>query len=187
MTTASLPDHLPEPPADVPHGAAVLARLIDAAAFRYRWASEGLDDADLAFRPGEGAMSLGELLDHLRFLARWKATNLMAARDGSAPVTYPACCEALPDPAGSLATLREQTLAAWADARAAALDLGDEGLLKVVLIGGREPTDFPIWNLLNGPLSDALTHIGQLSSWRRLAGKPAPKADVFRGRPPKGG
>ena len=44
--------------------------------------------------------------------------------------------------------------------------------------------EFPFWNLVNGPLADALTHIGQVNSWRRIAGKPAPPADVFRGLPP---
>ena len=43
---------------------------------------------------------------------------------------------------------------------------------------------FPFWYLVNGPLADALTHIGQVNSWRRMAGKPVPPADLFRGLPP---
>lgn len=184
----SLPyDQLPEPPADQPGGAAVLARLIDGAAFRYRWASEGLADDDLAWEACEGAHSIGSLLDHLRFLARWVAVNLAAARDGVEPVPYPQACDGLPDPTGSLEALRAQTLSAWSEARSTALALGDDGLAKVTLVGGREPTSFPVWNLLNGPLADALTHIGQLNAWRRQLGKPAPRADVFRGRPPRQG
>jgi hypothetical protein len=42
---------------------------------------------------------------------------------------------------------------------------------------------FPFWYLVNGPLADALTHIGQVSSLRRMAGKPVPPADLFRGLP----
>ena len=42
-------------------GPGVLARLVDSMGFRYRWATEGLGEPDLAFRPVEGAMTLGEL------------------------------------------------------------------------------------------------------------------------------
>lgn len=33
----------------------------------------------------------------------------------------------------------------------------------------------PFWYLINGPIADALTHVGQISSWRRMAGNPQPK------------
>ena len=40
------------------------------------------------------------------------------------------------------------------------------------------------WVLVNGPISDCLTHVGQISAWRRQAGNPAPASDPFDGRPP---
>jgi len=56
--------------------------------------------------------------------------------------------------------------------------------------------DLPTWvgqsvgvqlpKAVNGPLSDWLTHIGQMLSWRRIARAPAAQADVFRGTPPRG-
>lgn len=178
---------LPAPPADTPCGSTVLARLVDGLAFRYRWATHGLDREDLRFRPCDDAMTLDELLDHLRYLARWMHTNVRAAKLSHDPVPYPECCAGLADPAGDPDVLIHQTLSALADLRADILDLGEEGLTRVVLIGGREPTAFPVWNLINGPLSDALTHVGQVTSWRRILGKPVPKHDVFRGRPPVSG
>jgi len=30
----------------------------------------------------------------------------------------------------------------------------------------------PFWYWINGPLSDALTHVGQINSWRIIAGNP---------------
>jgi hypothetical protein len=45
--------------------------------------------------------------------------------------------------------------------------------------------DHPIWYLINGPLADALTHVGQINAWRRLAGNPCPKVSVFLGLPPE--
>jgi len=178
-------DHLPEPPAEAPHAAAVLARLVDGLAFRYRWATDGLDAELLAFRPCDG-WNLGELLDHLRFLARWMAQNAAAARHGTALVTYPEACADLPDPSGDPGLYVEQTLTALVSLRTDLLALGDDGLNTIRLIGGNEPSEWPVWNMLNGPLADALTHVGQVSSWRKLAGSPAPRHDVFRGRPPKG-
>ncbi len=39
--------------------------------------------------------------------------------------------------------------------------------------------------MLNGPISDALTHVGQVNSFRRLSGNPVYGANVFTGTPPK--
>ena len=39
-----------------------------------------------------------------------------------------------------------------------------------------------VWNIMNGPVADALTHVGQINSWRRLSGNPTPSVDVFEGR-----
>ena len=41
----------------------------------------------------------------------------------------------------------------------------------------------PFWNMLNGPISDSLTHVGQVTSWRRIAGNPQLKGvDPFSGK-----
>ena len=53
-------------------------------------------------------------------------------------------------------------------------------------IRGSRGDRLPVWNIVNGPLSDSLTHIGQILSWRRIAGSAPPPADVFRGCPPRG-
>jgi hypothetical protein len=37
----------------------------------------------------------------------------------------------------------------------------------------------PFWPIINGPFSDVLTHIGQISSLRRIAGSPAPDSNPF--------
>jgi hypothetical protein len=52
--------------------------------------------------------------------------------------------------------------------------------LKEITIRGK-----PFWHIVNGPISDALTHVGQINSFRRLAGNPTPKANVFTGIPPR--
>jgi len=42
----------------------------------------------------------------------------------------------------------------------------------------------PFWHIINGPISDALSHVGQINMARRLMGKPTPEANVFRCDPP---
>jgi hypothetical protein len=48
--------------------------------------------------------------------------------------------------------------------------------------GGQSMT-FPFWNAINGPLSDAIWHTGQIASNRRASGNPFnSKAQVFLGK-----
>ena len=58
------------------------------------------------------------------------------------------------------------------------LETSDEGL------GAATIGDRPFWHVVNGPLSDALTHVGQLNMLRRQAGNPPVRANVFLGLPP---
>ena len=57
-------------------------------------------------------------------------------------------------------------------------------LSGVTITGTRSKEPQPFWSIINGPLADGLTHVGQVASWRRMAGNPVPVADVFRGLPP---
>mgnify|MGYP001157097463 CR=1 FL=1 len=59
------------------------------------------------------------------------------------------------------------------------LDLGN---LKIVFERGGSKYNFPLWNLINGPIADALYHTGQIVSFRRTSGNPIPKGvNVFLG------
>ena len=58
-----------------------------------------------------------------------------------------------------------------------------EALQLIIQRGGKTYT-FPIWNLMNGPLSDALYHTGQVVSFRRTTGNPIhPGVNVFMEKP----
>jgi hypothetical protein len=169
---------LPAAP-DETRATTVLARLVDGLAFRYRWATEGLRPEDVAFRPTETAMSTSELLDHLHKLARWV--------EGTVARTLQ--CE--PDrmdtrePIGSgLEEVRGATLARLTRLRDLLSEAHDEDLARIEITGARSRGPQPFWNMINGPLADALTHVGQINTYRRIAGNPTPAADVFRGLPP---
>lgn len=172
-------DELPPAPRSV-DAAGVLARLVDGLGFRYRWATEGLRGEELAFRPCEGAFTLGEVLAHMNLLVRWV--------DGSLRGTLRAEPEGIDDgrPVApeEWEALRSDTLARLVRLRALVSEADPERLARVTVTGNPEKGPQPFWSILNGPLADFLTHVGQVSSWRRMAGNPAPRADVFRGRGP---
>jgi hypothetical protein len=54
---------------------------------------------------------------------------------------------------------------------------------RIIFKRGENLSEFPFWNLINGPISDALWHTGQLVLMRRAAGNPInPKVSVFTGK-----
>ena len=51
----------------------------------------------------------------------------------------------------------------------------DLSKFTMVFKRGEKTTEFPFWNQINGPISDALWHVGQVVSFRRSSGNPFPK------------
>ncbi len=156
---------IPDYPSSVSAGT-VLARLIDGLAFRYRWATEGLSPDEMDFRPGAESMNLGQLLGHILSLVSW--VDQIFGGEGR-----------LGSEGLSLPELRVQTLRRCVVLRARLVRMSET---EIAACAG---PDFEFWNLINGPVADALTHIGQVNAWRRLAGNPTPGANVFRGKPPQ--
>lgn len=160
-----------EPPPSELTGAAVLCRMVDGLAFRYHWATEALRDEDYEFRPGPESMSLRQLLKHvlqLAFMIQQVAEN--------APKRERFRGE---DPD----EVRARTLGALERARRRLETLRDDEVGEHRIVR-RDGSYFPVWNIMNGPLADALTHVGQINAWRRLSGNPQPAVDVFAGVPP---
>ena len=161
---------IPEPPQRLT-GTTVLLRLIDSLGFRYRWASERLRAEDADFRPAPDCMSLLKLLKHILDLVRYVSVALGAeARDA-------------PEESGIEGT-RASTLEAIVSMRDRLTNISDDELGEVVLQRSSGQA-FPIWNAINGPIADAPTHVGQVNGWRRAAGNPCPRANVFMGEPPR--
>lgn len=153
----------------------VVARMIDGLGFRYYWATEGLRAEDLAFRPGPEARTSEETIDHILGLSTVILNTLKNqpnVRSGE---------EVSPLP---FDVKRKQTL----ENLKAASDLlrQPDGRLEdydIVFVNGDSKAEFPFWNLLNGPIADALWHTGQVVSFRRSSGNPFnSKANVFSGK-----
>lgn len=172
MEFSADPSILPPPP-ERADGPGVVARMLDALRFRLHHATAGLREQDFAFAPCEGSMTIGGLLEHVRFLA----VMIRECVGGEAPdSSNPSASDPGDGPA-----LVERIQRELASARAALAGLDDAALgeRRATLRG----TAYPVWHMIHGPLADALTHVGQINSWRRIAGNPPVKTNHFLGRP----
>lgn len=115
-------------------------------------------------------MTLGELLGHLRDLS-WKMHQSVTGLDGDRSAV-------------SLAGMRESTLT-WIRGVSAKLSGMTAAELEAIEITSSRGDHGNLKTLIHGPMADFLTHVGQVNSWRRMAGSPPPKARVFHGLPPE--
>ena len=149
----------------------VVARLIDGLGFRYYWATEGLRDEDLAFRPSAEARTTAETIDHIQSLTKVilnAALKQPNTREKPVEMSFP--------------EKRRQTLQMLKQAADIFRESEDLGAFKVVFNRGETSAEYPFWNQINGPISDALWHCGQVVSHRRASGNPFnPKVNVFTG------
>lgn len=154
---------IPDYPENV-SGASVLVRLLDGLGFRFRWSTEGLSDEDYQFRPAPDCMSIEELVGHVWGLVNWVCQSTLTERFRKQD---------------DISLVRRSILEMTHALREALISMSD-GDLAAIQIHERS-----FWHIVNGPIADALTHVGQINSFRRLAGHPTPKANVFVGLPPK--
>lgn len=167
---AEIPDYPPQYTAE-----SVIARLIDGVGFRFYWATEGLRPEDLAFRPTKESRTSEETIDHILGLSTVVLNalrNEVNTRSGeeTSPLTFE--------------IKRQRTLENLKTA-SDILKSGKQKLedSKMVFKNGDKSTEYPFWNEINGPISDALWHIGQVVTFRRSSGNPFNgKASVLTGK-----
>lgn len=153
----------------------VVARMIDGLGFRFYWATEGLRPEDLAFRPTPESRTSEETIDHilgLSTIALNALKNQPNVRSGEE--TSPLSFE----------VKRKKTLEVLQEA-SNLLKKADTKLENHTMVfqNGANKTEFPFWNLINGPIADALWHVGQVVSFRRSSGNPFNgKANVLTGK-----
>lgn len=153
----------------------MLVRMIDGLGFRYYWATETLTVTDLAYKPTPEARTTEHTIDHILGLttiianAIQKKINTRSGEETSAM---------------AFVRKRQLTLQNLKTARDI-LMAGPDSVANYKLLFGTatKPVSYPIWNLINGPLEDALWHVGQVVSFRRSSGNPInPKVDVLTGK-----
>jgi hypothetical protein len=52
---------------------------------------------------------------------------------------------------------------------------GDMDDYKIIFKRGDNTTEYPFWNMINGPIADAIYHVGQVVAFRRASGNPIQK------------
>jgi uncharacterized damage-inducible protein DinB len=153
----------------------VIGRLVDGLGFRYYWATKGLHEKDLNYQPSEQGRTINETLDHIYGLSL-TIVNAPQSMVNERPANWSDM---------TFQEKRKQTLLNFQKASeliksGAESDMKD---YKVIFKRGENQSEFPFWNMINGPISDAIWHTGQVVLLRRAAGNPInPKVSVFAGK-----
>ena len=152
----------------------VAARMIDGLGYRYYWATESLRPEDLDYKPSEDSRTLLETLDHIHALSK---TILNGSKNE--PNIRPEKPEKLSWEEKRKRTLENLQMASDL-LKMDNVDLQDK---NIIFQRDDQKSAFPYWNMLNGPIADALWHAGQVVAFRRAAGNPInPKVNVFVGK-----
>ncbi|MEM9362894.1 MAG: DinB family protein [Bacteroidota bacterium] len=165
---------IPEYPSDYGPGN-IAARMIDGLGFRFYWATEGLREKDLVYKPSEESRSVLETLQHICSMSQ-NILNAPLGEPNTGAVDYSKF---------GYERLRELTLknlkaASEAVAGKQAADFED---FPIIYQRGERESRFPYWNLINGMISDCIYHAGQITMLRRVTGNPInPNVNVFTGR-----
>lgn len=154
----------------------VAARMVDGLGFRYYWGTVGLRAEDLAYKPSHEARTASETIDHIYGL-----TNVLVNATKKLPNDFTKENEEeLTFEEKRAKTLQNIKEASEILKRSTAQDLES---YKIVFISSRGRSEYPFWNQLNGPLADAIWHVGQVVSMRRASGNPFnSNVSVLRGR-----
>ena len=155
--------NIPEVPKEFT-AATVASRMVDGLGFRYYWASYGLTEKDLAFKPSSDARTSLETLKHIYDLTTVILNSVIKEPNTGKKV-----------PEMTFAELRSATLMNIEKSSAILKKSKDISEYKLVFKRGENTTEFPFWNQINGPISDALWHVGQVVTFRRSSGNPLPK------------
>lgn len=149
---------------EVPHELSAtnaISRFVDSLGFRYRWATEGFTQNEIDFRANPSSMSMMEVLNHIYDMM------LLVNRvfDGE---------KLNQKRQDDFESIREQTLLTIQSISDRLKTMHDDEFDKIKG-SERTPTNPDYWFFLNGPIADALTHVGQITTWRRISGNPQPK------------
>lgn len=142
----------------------MVARMIDGLGFRFYWATEGLRQEDLSFRPNPEARTSEETIDHVMGLSNViinavKIKPNTNSQEKSSPKSF--------------SEKRSIILTNLFEARQILVS-GTVKVeeLKIIFERNDGHSELPVWNLINGPIADAIWHVGQLVSFRRSSSNP---------------
>ena len=143
-----------------------ILRMVEGLAFRYRWATENLSEENIKFRPHPTSMSIEDVNSHIFDLV--DSTFRVFGGEKQNKETL-----------NSFHEIRKANLYLLKKLVNLLREMNDSELAEMEKNTSRK---LPFWYWINGPLADALTHVGQITSWRRISGNPQLKGvNVFIG------
>ena len=152
----------------------IISRMINGLGYRYYWATEKLKENDLRYRPSKDAYSTKETMVHIFTLSKTVYNTTLSKMNKRPDIDIPVDYE----------SIRNETLQFLEKASKNFSNLNSEELnqMKIKFNRGGTIKSFPIWNLLNGPIADAIYHTGQIVTFRRTTGNPIDSSvNVFMG------
>ena len=167
-----LPFHtIPDYPDNITESA-ILQRTIDGLGFRYYWATEGLEEKDLTYKATENSRSIFQTIEHVYSLSKVILNSFEQIpnhRSEKEEMSY--------------IDLRAATLNNFQKASQILQKTDNVEGFEIVFVRDGQISTFPLWNLINGPIEDAIWHCGQVVTLRRVSGNPInPKVNVFLGK-----
>ena len=172
----SLPFHeIPNHSEDFSAGS-LASRVIDGLGFRYYWATEGLREQDLNFKPSSDSRTSLQTLEHIYEM------SILIVNATEEKVNVPGQDKKLP-----FSEMRRVTLENFQKASSILKNASDDQMKKFNFVYqlNDKQIKYPFWNLVNGPIEDCIWHLGQIVSFRRSSGNPFKEVDLFLGKPPK--
>jgi len=122
-------------------GTSMIIRMLDGLGYRFRYATEALTREDYQFSPGQGCKTIGEIVEHIWGLVNWVCQSIFAEK------------AARPK---DIESQRIHILELITKLRTYFESIDDSELTHIKIL------KLPFWHIINGPLSDALTHTGQI-------------------------
>ena len=165
--------NISEYPTEINNGN-IISRMINGLGYRYYWATEKLKENDLRYRPSKDAYSTKETMVHIFTLSKTVYNTTLSKMNKRPDIDIPVDYE----------SIRNETLQFLEKASKNFSNLNSEELnqMKIKFNRGGTIKSFPIWNLLNGPIADAIYHTGQIVTFRRTTGNPIDSSvNVFIG------
>lgn len=140
----------------------LLIRMIDGLGFRYYWATEGLRQQDLIWKPSADARTMEETLDHILSLVNIINNTINRKIDG----------QNANNTSLSFSEKRKLTIMALWSSREALQNTALKLDTCTIISDNGTNTSESFWFIINGPIEDALWHTGQVVSFRRSSGNP---------------
>lgn len=149
----------------------IVSRMIEGLGYRYYWATKSLNDNDLNYKPSDDSRTTFEVIKHIHEL-----TIMISSSFENKTVDFPS-------EQYDYKLLREKTLLNLKYIHDELKSSPDFSKLSISFQRGDSIMSFPFWNQINGPISDALWHCGQVVMNRRASGNPLQKGvNVFIGK-----